>query len=44
MMEILSGPLYFRFLISQAPLTHERVVRVLDVLLAGMTRASPGSG
>jgi AcrR family transcriptional regulator len=35
-MDILSGPLYFRFLITQEPLTHEYVDRVLDVLLAGM--------
>ncbi|MFC7533763.1 TetR/AcrR family transcriptional regulator [Actinoplanes sp. GCM10030250] len=35
-MDILSGPLYFRLLITQEPLTHEYVERVLDVLLAGM--------
>ncbi|MBM7495167.1 AcrR family transcriptional regulator [Micromonospora luteifusca] len=36
-MAILSGPLYFRFLITQEPLTHEYVERVLDALLIGMT-------
>lgn len=35
-MAILSGPLYFRLLITQEPLTHEYVDRVLDALLAGM--------
>ncbi|GIJ46256.1 TetR family transcriptional regulator [Virgisporangium aliadipatigenens] len=35
-MDILSGPLYFRFLITQEPLSHEYVERVLDALLAGM--------
>ncbi|MFD6444353.1 TetR/AcrR family transcriptional regulator [Promicromonospora sp. NPDC060204] len=39
-MEILSGPLYFRFLISQEPLTHERVDRVLDVLFTGLAPRS----
>jgi AcrR family transcriptional regulator len=51
-MAILSGPLYFQLLITQEPLTHEYVDRVLDALFAGMgpgprTRASrarpPGS-
>ncbi|GGO32210.1 TetR/AcrR family transcriptional regulator [Micromonospora parathelypteridis] len=36
-MAILSGPLYFRLLITQEPLTHEYVERVLTALLAGMT-------
>ncbi|MEU7799751.1 TetR-like C-terminal domain-containing protein [Micromonospora arborensis] len=36
-MAILSGPLYFRFLITQEPLTHEYVERVLDALLVGVT-------
>ncbi|WP_442934172.1 hypothetical protein [Micromonospora sp. CPCC 205539] len=36
-MDILSGPLYFRLLITQEPLTHEYVERVLRTLLAGMT-------
>ena len=35
-MAILSGPLYFQFLITQKPLTHEYVDRVLDALFAGM--------
>jgi AcrR family transcriptional regulator len=35
-MAILSGPLYFRLLITQEPLTHEYVERVLEALLAGM--------
>jgi hypothetical protein len=35
-MDILSGPLYFRLLVTQEPLTHEYVERVLDVLFAGM--------
>ncbi|WP_031162868.1 TetR/AcrR family transcriptional regulator [Streptosporangium roseum] len=35
-MAILSGPLYFRFLITQEPLTHEYVDRILDALFVGM--------
>ncbi|MFC8226512.1 TetR/AcrR family transcriptional regulator [Streptomyces sp. NPDC057287] len=35
-MAILSGPLYFQFLITQEPLTHEYVDRVLKVLFVGM--------
>lgn len=35
-MAILSGPLYFRLLITREPLTHEYVDRVLDALFAGM--------
>ncbi|MET7466374.1 TetR/AcrR family transcriptional regulator [Nonomuraea sp. NPDC005501] len=35
-MAILSGPLYFRLLITNEPLTHEYVDRVLDALFAGM--------
>ncbi|MFF0151688.1 TetR/AcrR family transcriptional regulator [Micromonospora sp. NPDC005203] len=35
-MAILSGPLYFRLLITQEPLTHEYVERLLNALLAGM--------
>ncbi|MEU9193125.1 TetR/AcrR family transcriptional regulator [Streptomyces hundungensis] len=35
-MAILSGPLYFRLLITQEPLTHEYIDRVLDALFAGM--------
>ncbi|MFI6450809.1 TetR/AcrR family transcriptional regulator [Streptosporangium amethystogenes] len=35
-MDILSGPLYFRALIIQKPLTHEYVDRVIDALFAGM--------
>ncbi|MEU1387897.1 MULTISPECIES: TetR-like C-terminal domain-containing protein [unclassified Nonomuraea] len=36
-MAILSGPLYFRLLITQEPLTHEYVDRVLDALFTGLT-------
>jgi AcrR family transcriptional regulator len=35
-MAILSGPLYFRLLITQEPLTHAYVERILDALFAGM--------
>ncbi|WP_405697472.1 TetR/AcrR family transcriptional regulator [Streptomyces sp. NBC_01185] len=35
-MAILSGPLYFQFLITQEPLTHEYVDRVIEALFAGM--------
>ncbi|MEU4531343.1 TetR/AcrR family transcriptional regulator [Micromonospora ureilytica] len=35
-MAILSGPLYFQVLITQEPLTHEYVDRVLDALFAGL--------
>ncbi|KAB2344935.1 TetR/AcrR family transcriptional regulator [Actinomadura rudentiformis] len=35
-MSILSGPLYFQFLITQEPLTHEYVDRVFEALFAGM--------
>ncbi|WP_151773870.1 TetR/AcrR family transcriptional regulator [Streptomyces abyssomicinicus] len=35
-MAILSGPLYFRLLITQEPLTHEYVDRILEALFAGM--------
>ncbi|MDF5759373.1 TetR-like C-terminal domain-containing protein [Spongiactinospora sp. TRM90649] len=35
-MAILSGPLYFRLLITQEPLTHEYVDRILDALLTGI--------
>ena len=35
-MAILSGPLYFRFLIIQEPVTHDYVDRVLHALFAGM--------
>ncbi|TYB47510.1 TetR/AcrR family transcriptional regulator [Nonomuraea sp. PA05] len=35
-MAILSGPLYFQLLITQQPLTHEYVDRILDALFAGM--------
>lgn len=35
-MAILSGPLYFRLLITQEPLTHAYVDRMLDALFAGM--------
>lgn len=50
-MAILSGPLYFQLLITQGPLTHEYVDRILDALFAGMeprpraraSRARPAS-
>lgn len=35
-MAILSGPLYFQFLIAQEPLTHAYVDRLLDALFAGL--------
>jgi AcrR family transcriptional regulator len=35
--EILAGPLYYRFLISQEPVTHEIADRLLKALFAGMT-------
>ncbi|MFI1658342.1 TetR/AcrR family transcriptional regulator [Streptomyces sp. NPDC020472] len=35
-MAILSGPLYFRLLVTQEPLTHEYVDRILDALFTGM--------
>ncbi|WP_320773849.1 TetR/AcrR family transcriptional regulator [Streptomyces sp. CRN 30] len=35
-MAVLSGPLYFRLLITQEPLTHAYVDRILDALFAGM--------
>ncbi|MFF2861033.1 TetR/AcrR family transcriptional regulator [Streptomyces rubiginosohelvolus] len=35
-MAILSGPLYFRLLITQEPLTHAYVDRILDALFLGM--------
>ncbi|GGV19057.1 TetR family transcriptional regulator [Streptomyces litmocidini] len=35
-MAILSGPLYFRLLITQEPLTHEYVDRILDALFTGL--------
>lgn len=34
--EILAGPLYYRFLISQEPVTHEVADRLLKALFAGM--------
>lgn len=34
---ILAGPVYYRFLISQEPVTHRDVDRALDAILAGMT-------
>ncbi|WIY06622.1 TetR/AcrR family transcriptional regulator [Amycolatopsis mongoliensis] len=36
MMAILSGPLYFTLLITQEPLTHDYVDRVLHALFAGL--------
>jgi len=35
-MDMWSGPLYYRFLITQEPITHEHADRVLAALLAGM--------
>ncbi|WP_433381343.1 TetR/AcrR family transcriptional regulator [Streptosporangium sp. CA-115845] len=35
-MAILSGPPYFKLLITQEPLTHDYVDRLVEVLLAGM--------
>ncbi|MFI1680579.1 MULTISPECIES: TetR/AcrR family transcriptional regulator [unclassified Streptomyces] len=35
-MAILSGPLYFQFLITQEPLTHAYADRIVDALFAGM--------
>ncbi|MGP3917088.1 TetR/AcrR family transcriptional regulator [Nonomuraea sp. 10N515B] len=34
--EILSGPLYYRFLITQQPVTHDYIDRVLQAVFAGM--------
>ncbi|WP_248628151.1 TetR/AcrR family transcriptional regulator [Nonomuraea coxensis] len=36
-MAILSGPLYFQLLITQEPMTHDYVDRVLQALFAGMS-------
>ncbi|MEV0095126.1 TetR/AcrR family transcriptional regulator [Streptomyces sp. NPDC050738] len=38
-MAVLSGPLYFQFLITQEPLTHEYVDDVLQALFTGMAKA-----
>ena len=35
-MEILSGPLYFRLLVTQQPLTHDYIDRVLRAVFTGM--------
>jgi AcrR family transcriptional regulator len=35
--EILSGPLYYRLLITQQPLTHDHIDRVLQAVFAGMS-------
>ncbi|WP_433247519.1 TetR/AcrR family transcriptional regulator [Streptosporangium sp. CA-135522] len=43
-MEILSGPLYFRVLIAQQPLTHDYVDRMLEALFAGMRPRRPTTG
>ncbi|MGP3961016.1 TetR/AcrR family transcriptional regulator [Nonomuraea sp. 3N208] len=37
--EILSGPLYFRLLITQQPITHAYIDRLLQALFAGMAPA-----
>ncbi|MCK7627409.1 TetR/AcrR family transcriptional regulator [Streptomyces sp. RS10V-4] len=34
--DLLSGPLYYRLLITQKPITHEYIDRVLQAVLAGM--------
>ncbi|MEU3505254.1 TetR/AcrR family transcriptional regulator [Streptomyces hundungensis] len=39
-MAILSGPLYFQLLITQEPLTHDYVDRVLNALFSGMAKPS----
>ncbi|MFI6619872.1 TetR/AcrR family transcriptional regulator [Streptomyces sp. NPDC050528] len=39
-MAILSGPLYFQFLITQEPLTHAYADRVLQALFTGMGKPS----
>jgi AcrR family transcriptional regulator len=36
-MELWSGPLYYRFLVTQEPMTHEYADRVLEALLLGMS-------
>lgn len=42
-MSILSGPLYFQLLITDEPLTHDYIDRVLDALFIGMGPAkTPG--
>ncbi|RAY15560.1 TetR family transcriptional regulator [Actinomadura craniellae] len=43
-MEILSGPLYFRLLITQQPLTHAYIDRVLHAVFAGMSPRSQYDG
>lgn len=44
-MALLSGPLYFRLLITQEPLTGEFIDRILTALFAGMLpRSLPGDG
>lgn len=43
-MAILSGPLYFTFLITQEPVTHDYIDRVLQALFAGMAPRSPERG
>lgn len=40
-MSILSGPMYFRFMITQEPMTHEYVDRVYEALFKGMLPRSP---
>ncbi|GAA4103418.1 TetR/AcrR family transcriptional regulator [Nonomuraea soli] len=43
-MAILSGPLYFQLLITQEPLTHAYVDRVLDALFTGLGPISRAAG
>jgi AcrR family transcriptional regulator len=40
-MAILSGPLYFQFLITQEPLTHDYVDRTYGAIFAGMSARNP---
>ncbi|MCT2594802.1 TetR/AcrR family transcriptional regulator C-terminal ligand-binding domain-containing protein [Streptomyces sp. N2-109] len=39
-MDILSGPLYFRLLITHQPLTHDHIDRVLRAVFTGMSPRS----
>lgn len=35
-MELLAGPMYYRYLVSQEPLTYERFDRILDIVFEGL--------
>ncbi|WP_043267534.1 TetR/AcrR family transcriptional regulator [Streptomyces sp. CT34] len=39
--DVLSGPLYYRLLITQQPITHEYIDRVLRAVFAGMSPRAP---